>query len=150
MLARAAKAVARAVTRDPLMVVVLASLVTLAVIFLVRRREFFDASTWTCASRPKSATCPGGGDYCFWGDKGYNKGKCCKKPWSTACVPPKKATTTTSLPQPQCDATVVEGGEWVIHEGGSCWNHGGKEEYDPNVWKRCYGYLGTHKCTITD
>ncbi len=28
------------------------------------------------------ATCPSGPPYCYWGDKDYNKGRCCAAPWS--------------------------------------------------------------------
>lgn len=28
------------------------------------------------------ATCPNGPPFCYWGDKDYNRGKCCPKPWS--------------------------------------------------------------------
>ena len=45
------------------------------------------------------ATCPNGPPNCYWGDKDWNKGKCCPKPWSSpdGCVDPIDPATGKSL-----------------------------------------------------
>lgn len=43
------------------------------------------------------ASCPAPKPHCYWGDQGYNKGKCCAKPWSTDCVAPRSANAGTLL-----------------------------------------------------
>ena len=45
------------------------------------------------------ATCPNGKPYCYWGDKDYNKGKCCEKPWSgpDGCQDPIDPATGVSM-----------------------------------------------------
>ncbi len=45
------------------------------------------------------ATCPNGPPYCYWGDKEWNKGKCCEKPWSApdGCQDPIDPATGMSM-----------------------------------------------------
>jgi hypothetical protein len=45
------------------------------------------------------ATCPNGPPNCYWGDKDWNKGKCCPKPWSSpeACQDPINPATGRSI-----------------------------------------------------
>jgi hypothetical protein len=46
------------------------------------------------------ATCPSGKPYCYWGDKGSNKGKCCKATWSTDCKDPTTSGGGDKPPEP--------------------------------------------------
>jgi hypothetical protein len=45
------------------------------------------------------ATCPNGPPFCYWGDKDWNKGKCCEKPWSgpDGCQDPINPATGQSI-----------------------------------------------------
>ena len=49
------------------------------------------------------ATCPNGPPYCYWGDKEWNKGKCCQKPWSSleGCQDPVTAAPTLAAASPE-------------------------------------------------
>ena len=77
-------------------VVIVIALVVL--ISFVSRERFEDG--YDC-SQPW-ATCPNGRPFCYWGDKQWNTGKCCLRPWSSAegCQDPVTSAPTppTSVP----------------------------------------------------
>jgi len=55
------------------------------------------------------ATCPAGKPYCYWGDKTYNRGRCCTKPWGTDCVAPTAPSTAVAVREfPASDGTKMK------------------------------------------
>ena len=86
----------RVLTRNPaitLMVLIVLAVVAYAAYVAIRgRRECMGgdcSEAW--------ANCPVGNGYCYWGDKPYNKGKCCKASWSTDCKVPEKGSAAAVL-----------------------------------------------------
>lgn len=129
--------------------VVIIALVTVAAIavagFLTLRRRRTEAMTTaapgTMAARYNCsqswATCPGPDQMCYWGDQPYNKGRCCRFPWSSAagCT----GYDSAKYPKPeQCPAGTV------VHDDGSCWDHKGSA--DSNEWEPCYKAVNRYRC----
>jgi hypothetical protein len=82
--------------------IVLAALVLAALVWLWWKRWGREAFTGDC--QEPWATCPSGPPFCYWGDKVWNKGRCCPKPWSgpEECrdpnnVPPVRTVSAQAL-----------------------------------------------------
>lgn len=83
------------------------------------------------------ATCPGPDQMCYWGDQSYNKGRCCRFPWSgtAGCVKPDAAAN----PKPeQCPPGSV------VHDDGTCWDHKGSANSDE--WATCDKAIARYQC----
>ena len=55
------------------------------------------------------ATCPLGPPFCYWGDKDWNKGKCCNRPWSgpDGCRDPLVSVPSPPAPAVSAQALAV-------------------------------------------
>lgn len=121
--------------------VAVAGVVGLLVWWFALRRETL-ASPPTLAQRYNCsqswAVCPGPDQQCYWGDQPYNKGRCCRFPWSgtPGCVAPNAA----KYPKPadQCPAGTM------VHDDGTCWDHKGST--DSAQWAACDKYINRYKC----
>ena len=83
----------RSLTRNPVAtLVVLVALAAVGYALFLRSRRTPRAIRECMDCSESWANCPAGSPYCYWGDKTYNKGKCCKAPWSSDCKTPAKGS----------------------------------------------------------